>query len=72
MDYSKSLLVWIVNLLNFLIDSMASQNLEDWEFFLAHLLDDPNSHNLLNHQHLDGVLEMKRRILSVVANHVQS
>ena len=41
MDYFKSLLVWIIYLLSFLVDSMASQNHEDWEFFLAHLPDDP-------------------------------
>jgi hypothetical protein len=41
MDYFKLLLIWIAYLLNFLVDSMASQNPEDWEFSLIHLLDDP-------------------------------
>ena len=38
--YFKSLLIWIAYLLNFLVDSMASQNPEDWDFSLAHLSDD--------------------------------
>jgi hypothetical protein len=35
MDYFK------LGLLIFLVDSMASQNLDDWKFSLAHLPDDP-------------------------------
>jgi hypothetical protein len=41
MDYFKSLFIWIAYFLSFLIDSMASQNPEDWEFSLAHLSDYP-------------------------------
>jgi hypothetical protein len=37
----KSLLIWIIYLLSFLVDSMASQNPKDWELCLVHLLDDP-------------------------------
>jgi hypothetical protein len=40
MDYFKSLLVWIAYLLSFLVDRMDSHNSEEWEFSLAHLLDD--------------------------------
>jgi hypothetical protein len=40
-DYFKSLLIWIAYHLASIADSMDSQNLEDWEFSLAHLPDDP-------------------------------
>jgi hypothetical protein len=40
-DYFKSLLVWIAYHLVSIADNMASQNPEDWEFSLAHSLDDP-------------------------------
>jgi hypothetical protein len=39
-DYFKSPPVWIAYHLVSIADSMASQNPEDWEFLLAHLLDD--------------------------------
>ena len=41
MDYLKSLLVWITYHLISIVGSMTSQNLEDWEFSIAYLSDDP-------------------------------
>jgi hypothetical protein len=40
MDYFKLLPIWIAYHLVFIVNNMASQNPEDWEFSLAHLLDD--------------------------------
>jgi hypothetical protein len=39
-DYFKSIIVCIAYYLVSIVDSMASQNPKDWEFSLAHLLDD--------------------------------
>jgi hypothetical protein len=40
-DYFKSLLILIASLFSFLVNSVASQNPEDWKFSLAHLPDHP-------------------------------
>jgi hypothetical protein len=67
-NYFKSLLVWIAYLLNFLIDSMASQNPEDWEF---PLLEDPIQLSLPStfRWHLRDE-EGPSEVLSVMSNHV--